>query len=770
MKRFVYSVLVILFGVIFGLVGCDADAADSEESSVQPAAVPNAGSYYTIRFDNANGTGETTDDQVKVKTRYEIPECMFTPKNDAKFVKWSDQRDGFGNSYDAGDKIKDPVGKGEVYTLYAIWDKTYYNVKYNANGGSGTMADSEFQVGRLATLPNCGFTKTDMRLRCWTTKEDGTGSSYRDRSEFIPSVRANDVVNLYAQWIDEDLYLINYHNVMNADNSANPDVFSKTTAFSLHDITRKGYTFLGWYDAETDGSKVTGWAANSKTDDLDLWAYWSVKTYSVTLNMQSGSGGTASVTAAFDERLPDVTVPTRDGFEFGGYWTEPNGAGVQYIDEDGKGTKIWDIDSTSTLHAKWTGVPYTIEFDANGGSGVMASIELRYGDGGRTLPANEFTMTSKIFAGWSTSADAAVVEYQDEQLVSDLSAIGETIKLYAVWDDPYPVTYTFKANGGNWNGSTADKTIPGVVAEEFSGVPDDPIRTGYTFSGWDSPVPSKFGSADKTFTAQWTAHTYTIVYNSNGGSGSMNNQTMTYDTPAYLSTLTFTRDGYCFTGWNTQANGNGTSYTYEQQLSNLTSDNGAEIKLYAQWRSRAAGDIWYSDSTAASIYIKGKTPIGIIYDIGTNISVLHLNQASKKRWCTTDAVGYTKLCGTSQNSGRNNWSAVCSKVTDENVTGRYPAFEYCNGLHDGGKVWYLPALEELKKIYNKMTAINNALGVLRNSSVSVTDLNKETNTDYWSSSDGDDANRARVVDFKDGYSAYMIEKYAQYTVRAVTVY
>ena len=208
MKRFVYSVLVILFGIIFGLVGCDADAADSEESSVQPVAVPNAGSYYTIRFDNANGTGETTDDQVKVKTRYEIPECMFTPKKEASFLRWSEQRDGFGNSYDAGDKIKDPVGKGEVYTLYAIWDKTYYKVKYNANGGSGTMADSEFQVGRLATLPNCGFTKAGMRLRCWTTKEDGTGISYRNSSAFNPSVRANDVVNLYAQWINENDYLI----------------------------------------------------------------------------------------------------------------------------------------------------------------------------------------------------------------------------------------------------------------------------------------------------------------------------------------------------------------------------------------------------------------------------------------------------------------------------------------------------------------------------------------------------------------------------------
>ena len=765
MKRFVYSVLVIMFWIIFGLVGCDADAADSEESSVQPAAVPNAGSYYTIRFDNANGTGETTDDQVKVKTRYEIPECMFTPKKEASFLKWSDQRDGFGNSYDAGDKIKDPVGKGEVYTLYAIWDKTYYKVKYNANGGSGTMADSEFQVGRLATLPNCGFTNTGMRLRCWTTKEDGTGSSYRDRSEFIPSVRANDVVNLYAQWINENDYLINYYNVMNADNSANPDVFSKTTAFSLHDITRKGYTFLGWYDAETDGTQVTGWSANAKTDDVELWARWSVKTYSVALNLQGGSNGDTSVAAEYDKVLPDVDVPTKEGFSFGGYWTESNGAGDQYIDAEGHGSKIWNIDNTATLYAKWTGFPYSIKFNANGGSGNMDNQLMVYGESKALTPC-AFTTPLKEFVGWSQNEGSSAADYQDGEVVCNLASVeNEIVELYAVWDD-VTIRYTFTPNGGKWGDSTEDIIAEGKYNTNVN-VPSNPTRLGYTFSGWDYEVPTKYGEVNRTFTAQWTAYTYTIKFNSNGGSGSMSNLNMTYDTPAALPANKFTKSGLVFRWWNTKPDGTGTTYKEGKTVLNLTNENGATVILYARWCKMPVGSIVYSDGTytASDVYNSAKTPIGVVFfSDETETKVVHLQQKNNV-WCLETAQGYNIKFATNDTVGSGNWQIICNGVTDENTSGNYPAFEYVNTLGSG---WYMPASREISTIISNRDTINQAITTLKNAGVTAT----EVGTYYWTSCNNEYQTKEAIYYYRSvsGLCQAGKEKSKWETVRAVKVF
>lgn len=86
-----------------------------------------------------------------------------------------------------------------------------------------------------------------------------------------------------------------------------------------------------------------------------------------------------------------------------------------------------------------------------------------------------------------------------------------------------------------------------------------------------------------TLKAIWTPNTYSISYNANDGTGSMSNQTMTYGTAANLTANSFTRTGYEFAGWNTAADGSGTSYTDAQSVSNLTDTNGATVTLYANW-------------------------------------------------------------------------------------------------------------------------------------------------------------------------------------------
>ena len=76
---------------------------------------------------------------------------------------------------------------------------------------------------------------------------------------------------------------------------------------------------------------------------------------------------------------------------------------------------------------------------------------------------------------------------------------------------------------------------------------------------------------------------YKVKFNSNGGTGSMSDMDFVYGTSRNLTANTFTRRSYSFAGWNTEANGSGTSYSDEQLVNNLTSVDGAEVVLYAQW-------------------------------------------------------------------------------------------------------------------------------------------------------------------------------------------
>ncbi|MBR6198927.1 MAG: SUMF1/EgtB/PvdO family nonheme iron enzyme, partial [Spirochaetales bacterium] len=71
-------------------------------------------------------------------------------------------------------------------------------------------------------------------------------------------------------------------------------------------------------------------------------------------NQDADSAGSANVIAVLGTSLSNITVPTKAGYIFGGYWTEPNGCGMQYIDENGNG--IWFVDTLDdkTLYAKWT--------------------------------------------------------------------------------------------------------------------------------------------------------------------------------------------------------------------------------------------------------------------------------------------------------------------------------------------------------------------------------------------------------------------------------
>ena len=154
----------------------------------------------------------------------------------------------------------------------------------------------------------------------------------------------------------------------------------------------------------------------------------------------------------------------------------------------------------------------------------------------------------------------------------------------------YESTYTisFNANGGSGAPSSITKkhftnaTLPS----------DKPYRTGYTFKGWGTsssasyaayqPGSTFYTNANTTLYAVWSAKTYTISYNANGGSGGPGSQTKTHGIKMLISRVEPTRSGYTFLGWSTSPSASSASYQPgEWYYAN------ADLTFYAVWKKNA---------------------------------------------------------------------------------------------------------------------------------------------------------------------------------------
>ncbi|MBR3180264.1 InlB B-repeat-containing protein [Candidatus Saccharibacteria bacterium] len=106
-----------------------------------------------------------------------------------------------------------------------------------------------------------------------------------------------------------------------------------------------------------------------------------------------------------------------------------------------------------------------------------------------------------------------------------------------------------------------------------------------------------------------TCDPYTVKYNANNGSGVMSDQFVGYDEDVPLSANSFTRTGYSFNGWNTNANGTGISYSNNQTIRNIASAGG-EITLYAQWKANTYTVSFNANQTGQTVYNVSQTVSG----------------------------------------------------------------------------------------------------------------------------------------------------------------
>ena len=371
-------------------------------------------------------------------------------------------------------------------------------------------------------------------------------------------------------------YTITYNLNGGTNNEKNPEGFDKThAAITLYSPTRTGCSFGGWYTNENcTGTAVTKIKKNY-AKNVTLYAKWTANTYFITYNLNGGSNNSKNVYVRQYGKAVTLYAPTRTGYTFGGWYTDENCSGTAV-------TKIKKTYADSvTLYAKWTVNTYKITYNLNGGINNSKNVTTR--KYGKAVTLYNPTRTGYTFGGWYTNKSCT-----GTAVTKIKKTYTKNVTLYAKWTvNTYKITY--KLNGGSNSSKNVTTRKYGKAVTLYN-----PTRTGYTFGGWYTDKSctgtavtkiKKTYAKNVTLYAKWTANTYTIKFNANGGTGTMASKTMTYDTVAKLTKNSFTRTGYTFSGWSTTKKGS-VVYKNRASVKNLTAKSGGSITLYAVWTKK----------------------------------------------------------------------------------------------------------------------------------------------------------------------------------------
>ena len=257
------------------------------------------------------------------------------------------------------------------------------------------------------------------------------------------------------------------------------------------DPTRANHTLAGWAKADNETSALWNFDSETVTEDMTLFARWSIVTHAVTFDSDGGSAVTAQ-NVAHGSTASKPADPTRSGHEFDGWFN---------------GEAEWNFATAITapvaLKAKWTAV-HTVTFDSDGGSAVPAQT-IRNGNAA-TKPATDPTRDGYEFDGWFNGA----TEW------NFTIAITAPITLTAKWTKVYIVTFDSDGGSavatqtiriGNKATKPSDPTKAWIAAAGlYLGTP--PSDGNYTFGGWyNGETEWDFAAdiiADITLKAKWT--------------------------------------------------------------------------------------------------------------------------------------------------------------------------------------------------------------------------------------------------------------------------
>ena len=351
-----------------------------------------------------------------------------------------------------------PKGSTGDKTYIENWKLTEYNITMDLNGGSGqekvvyTMTDEDFE---LPTPTRNGY-----EFVGWTGEDITTPQT----SVIIPKGSTGNKAYT-ANW-----QVIEYTITLDTNGGpvVSPIKYTVEDTFTLPYILRPGYEFAGW---TLDGSGMLPFTPliiyPGTTGDLHYKAEWRLAEYTITMDLDGGSGQEKVVYTITDEEF-ELPTPTRNGYEFVG-WTGERITTPQTSVKIPKGST-----GNKAYTANWKVIRYTITLVTNGGA-VIASIRYTVEDS-VTLPIPP-DRPGYEFSGWVLDGSG---QFPSTPMIIPAGSTGD--RLYkAEWRvATYTITYVSHGKAYNWVQYTINNQV-------YFGTPEeDPsyYLPGYTFVGW----------------------------------------------------------------------------------------------------------------------------------------------------------------------------------------------------------------------------------------------------------------------------------------------
>lgn len=547
-----------------------------------------------------------------------------------------------GSSFTFGYDLQNPEGRdrGSRMTFGVPVTRTQV-LTYKANGGTGQVP-SHTEAGKV----EAASAKTAGSVHAISDATDTTGSA---EGKAVSGVLTDTTVDAGDG--------TRQRTITRSDGSVRVETIATTGAVSGCQVYYPAGTRITLATAKADSDcwdssqigktnrTFYGWSANTDANDRDVpvgdtmdrntlnanvrteivmparaktvYALWAINpTLSYNVNAPAGSnapGTPASQTVPYNTAAADKSgwaagdtgkIP---GYRFDGWYTAPNGGNKYDFNTP--------LTGNVTVYAHWVGNGYTVRFAGNGATGGGTPDQAFQYNIGQNLRRNGFVRDGYTFTGWKRADNQQA--YGDGQWVTNLTTQPDGIvTMVAQWSaneahiryNPNPPAG--KTTGGqgtpNWDGHTGDTPTIGQNGWTID---------GYTFAGWaTSPdgsgaryAPGARWTANGTLTlyAQWTPGQAGLTYDGNGATGGKTDpQTGKTDEKINVRDNGFTRDGYTFVTWNTQADCKGNAVKPNSEWTLRGSST-----LYACWAGNAQtltyhGNGATGDNTAAQ---SGKT-------------------------------------------------------------------------------------------------------------------------------------------------------------------
>ena len=382
---------------------------------------------------------------------------------------------------------------------------------------------------------------------------------------------------------------------------SNPDSYTIESETIIPEApTKEGYSFIGWFDAESDGSPITDIPQGS-TGDKALWARWTANTdtrYTVKHYRQSVDGSDYILAATeYLEGTTDTAASAVPAIYAGFH---ENAAHSDRIP-----VGIITGDGNLVLKLYYDRNTYTVSFDSNEGSAVSDIENIRYED--KISAPAEPIKDGHIFLGWyKNEGFADKWSFTTDQVLADIT-------LYAKWVDESSIRMSAEPDSvlGNVNFSmeftlnihndvidgTVDESditlggvLDGLIVDEVVTVSQTAVTVNFEGnlnregSGNIVINDDVLEASNNPLTAEIEVRLCSIVYDGNGNTGGVvPADSSKYATGADVTvsgnTGSLEMTGHTFAGWNTEADGSGDSYEADDVLTMGITD----ITLYAEW-------------------------------------------------------------------------------------------------------------------------------------------------------------------------------------------